>query len=59
MKKDVETIDGNLTVFEAAEQFVNKKRRRFPIVDKGKLVGQISQKDILIAALEQKSHNWK
>ena len=59
MIKNVETIDGNLTVFEAAEQFVNSKRRRFPIVDKGKLVGQISQKDILIAALEHKSHNWK
>jgi CBS domain-containing protein len=55
----VETIDGNLNIFDAAKQFVHSKRRRFPILDKGKLVGQISQKDILIAALQQKGNNWK
>ena len=59
MKTDVETIDGNLNIFDAAKQFVHSKRRRFPILDKGKLVGQISQKDILIAALQQKGNNWK
>jgi len=59
MVKNVETIEGNLNIFEAAEKFLQSKRRRFPIVEKGKLVGQISQKDILIAALEQKGNNWK
>lgn len=59
MVKNVETISGDLNIFEAAEQFINSKRRRFPIVENGKLVGQISQKDILIAALEQKGENWK
>ncbi len=59
MVKNVETIDGNLNIFDAAKQFIDSKRRRFPIVKKGKLVGQISQKDILIAALEQKGQNWK
>ena len=59
MVTNVETIDGNLNIFDAAKQFLSSKRRRFPIVEKGKLVGQISQKDILIAALEQKGQNWK
>ncbi len=59
MVKNVETIEGNLNIFEAAEKFLKSKRRRFPIVENGKLVGQISQKDILIAALEQKGNNWK
>ena len=59
MVKNVETIDGSLNVFDAAKQFIDSKRRRFPIVENGKLVGQISQKDILIAALEQKGQNWK
>lgn len=59
MVKNVETIDGNLNIFDAAKQFLNSKRRRFPIVENGKLVGQISQKDILIAAMEQKGQNWK
>ena len=59
MVKNVETIAGNLNIFDAAKQFIDSKRRRFPIVENGKLVGQISQKDILIAALEQKGQNWK
>lgn len=58
MVKNVDTIDGNLDIFEAAEMFLKAKHRRFPIVDNGKLVGQISQKDILIATLKHKSDNW-
>ena len=59
MARNVETIDGNLNVFDAAKQFLDSKRRRFPIVEDGKLVGQISQKDILKAAMQLKQQNWK
>ena len=58
MAKEVETIDGNMDIFDAANKFLNSKRRRFPIVERGKLVGQISQKDILKAALNQKGTTW-
>ena len=58
MATDVETIDGNMNVFDAANKFLKSKRRRFPIVENGKLVGQISQKDILKAALKLKGQNW-
>lgn len=58
MAKNVETIDGNMDIFDAANKFLNSKLRRFPIVENGKLVGQISQKDILKAALQLKSENW-
>lgn len=58
MATDVETIDGNMNVFDAANKFLNSKRRRFPIVENGKLIGQISQKDVLKAALEFKGENW-
>ena len=55
----VETIDGDLNIFDAANKFIQSKRRRFPIVENGKLVGQISQKDILKAAMNLKGQNWK
>ena len=58
MVRDVETIDGEMNVFDAANKFLSSKRRRFPIVENGKLVGQISQKDILKAALQLKGENW-
>ena len=59
MIKEVETIDGDMNLFDAAEKFLRDKRRRFPICENGKLVGQISQKDVLKAALELKGNSWK
>ncbi|MDT7831452.1 CBS domain-containing protein [Flavobacteriaceae bacterium S356] len=59
MVSNVETIDKNMNIFDAASKFISSKRRRFPILDNGKLVGQISQKDILKAALNMKGNSWK
>lgn len=59
MAKEVETIDGDMNIFDAANKFLNDRRRRFPIVEDGVLVGQISQKDILKATLKMKSQNWR
>jgi CBS domain-containing protein len=59
MVTDVETIDGEMNVFDAADKFLSSKRRRFPIVKDGKLVGLISQKDVLKAAITLKGHSWK
>ncbi len=58
MIKNVDTIDGNMNVFDAANIFLESKHRRFPIIQDGKLIGQISQKDILKAALKLKGQNW-
>ncbi|WP_136482101.1 CBS domain-containing protein [Cognatitamlana onchidii] len=59
MVSNVETIDGNMNIFDAAKKFLDSKRRRFPILENGKLVGQISQKDILKAAMTMKGQTWK
>lgn len=55
---DVETIDGNMNVLDAAKIFIEKKFRRFPIVENNQLIGQISQRDVLEAALRLKAHTW-
>ena len=59
MASNVETIDKNMNIFDAATKFISSKRRRFPIVENGKLIGQISQKDVLKAALKMKGNSWK
>jgi len=59
MVSEVETIDKDMNIFDAATKFITSKRRRFPIVENGKLIGQISQKDILKAALKMKGNRWK
>ena len=59
MAKEIDTIDGNMNVFDAATKFIQSKHRRFPILENGKLVGQISQKDVLKAAMKLKGQNWK
>lgn len=59
MASDVDTIDGNMNIFDAANKFLEAKHRRFPIVENGKLVGQISQKDVLKAAMALKGQTWK
>ncbi len=59
MAREVETIDGDMNIFDAANKFLNDRRRRYPIVEDGVLVGQISQKDILKATMKLKSQNWR
>ena len=59
MVLEVETIDKNMNIFDAATKFISSKRRRFPIVENAKLIGQISQKDVLKAALNVRGNTWK
>lgn len=58
MTCNVETIDGNMNIMDAAKLFIEKRFRRFPIVEYGKLVGQISQSDVLRAAARLKANDW-
>ena len=58
MTNEVDTIDANKTIFEAASMFFTT-RRRFPVLDKNQLVGQISRKDIVVATLNMKSQTWR
>lgn len=59
MTKNVETIPDDMTIFDAAGIFDRHNRRRLPVMRDGILVGQISRKDVVVAALKLSGANWK
>ncbi|RJE72648.1 CBS domain-containing protein [Reichenbachiella sp. MSK19-1] len=59
MATNVMQIHPDTNVFEAAKMFLEMKIRRFPVQDDhGRLIGQISQKDVMRAVKNLKSENW-
>ncbi|MDN3595722.1 CBS domain-containing protein [Zunongwangia endophytica] len=58
MSTDVAVIDKNISIFDCAQRFYSNSYRRFPVVEHGKLIGMISRKDILCAALKLRAQNW-
>jgi len=58
MTKQVDTIDATTSVFDAAAQFSKSSRRRYPVLENGRLVGQVSRKNIVVAAINMKSQTW-
>ena len=59
MTKNVDTIESNISIFDAAAKFSKSSRRRYPVLENGYLVGQISRKDVVIAAINMKSQTWR
>lgn len=58
MSDRVISISPDTNIFDAAQMFLEKRIRRFPVVNRGKLVGQISQKDIMRAVHNMQSTTW-
>lgn len=54
----VATIDIDKDVVEVANMFLSTNYRRFPVVEKGKLKGQVSRRDIMRATRELKGTTW-
>jgi CBS domain-containing protein len=50
MKSDIDTVDPDSDIYALAERFHQEHRRRYPVVKNGRLVGQISRRDVLRAA---------
>lgn len=58
MIKDVLTVNPEMSILELAQRFLNEKVRRFPVMKDGKLIGQISQRDVLKAVHKLKQSTW-
>ncbi|HET7361135.1 MAG TPA: CBS domain-containing protein [Salinimicrobium sp.] len=58
MSTKVSTISKDVNIFDCASLFYKHNCRRFPVLENGKLIGQISRKDILTAALKSRGQNW-
>ncbi len=59
MTSPVDTVSINANIAEVADKFLKKTYRRFPVVDdKGKLMGQVSRRDILRAVKEMELITW-
>ena len=47
MAREVETLDSDMELVQAAERFLASHFRRFPVLRDGRLAGQISRTDVL------------
>ncbi|WP_026968566.1 CBS domain-containing protein [Algoriphagus terrigena] len=58
MSTDVITISPDMSLFDAAQKFLEHKIRRFPVLKDGQLVGQISLSDLIRAFPKLKHTTW-
>jgi CBS domain-containing protein len=60
MTTNLKTVSSEADVVDVANEFLKTKYKRFPVVDEtGKLVGQVSRRDILRAIKAMNITSWK
>ncbi len=52
MTVDVVSVDATASLLDVAQMFITSAYRRFPVLDKGRVVGVISRRDVIRAVLE-------
>lgn len=58
MSPVVKTVTTDHDIFDVANEFLTTHFRKFPVVHDGRLVGQVSRRDILKAVRETKNTTW-
>lgn len=58
MSRAVATVDIDQDIVDVANTFLSTNFRRFPVVENGKLKGQVSRRDIMKAVRELKGSTW-
>ncbi len=58
MSPVVKTVTADHDILDVANEFLTTNYRKFPVVHNGKLVGQVSRRDILKAIREIKKTTW-
>jgi predicted transcriptional regulator len=53
MSRELRTVESGTDIISAADLFVESSYRRFPVLENGRMVGQISRQDILRALYDQ------
>jgi predicted transcriptional regulator len=53
MTTELITVDCDMSLADVAKKFMETRFRRYPVIQDGKLVGQISRRDILRAINQQ------
>ncbi len=51
MSREPLTVPPDMDLFTLAHEFVSRRVRRFPVVENGRVIGQVSRRDALKAAL--------
>ncbi|MDH4570944.1 CBS domain-containing protein [Pseudomonas sp. BN414] len=49
MSTQLETVSPEADIIDICQRFLRDKRQRFPVVEEGVLIGQISRRDVLLA----------
>lgn len=55
MSKEVQTIDAEASIVDAAKLFYGQQFHRYPVTDQGRLMGFLSRRDVM-RALQKLSH---
>lgn len=57
MTQGADVVSPDDDIIDVAERFISARRRRFPVVEDGKVVGQISRRDVLCAVKQFAQHD--